>query len=77
MEAEPLDEELTNEIEKGSIGPEKDAKEVGKELVNKYNWDPSESRKIWCYGPDARGPNMIVDKTKAVQYLDETRDSFE
>jgi elongation factor 2 len=47
MKAEPLDEELTNEIEKGSLGPEKDAKEVGKELVNKYKWDPTDSRKVF------------------------------
>lgn len=77
MEAQPLDDDLTTEIEKGSIGPEKDPKEVGKELVTKYSWDPTDSRKIWCYGPDGKGPNMIVDMTKAVQYLDEVRDSFE
>lgn len=77
MEAEPLDNELVEEIEKGEIGPEKDPKEVGKDLVSKYNWDPTESRKIWCFGPDGKGPNMIVDKTKAVQFLDEVKDSFE
>lgn len=77
MEAEPVDEELVKEIELGTYGPEKDVKEMGKDLVAKFNWDPSDSRKIWCFGPDGKGPNMIVDKTKAVQYLDEVKDSFE
>ncbi|KAA6370365.1 MAG: putative Elongation factor 2, partial [Streblomastix strix] len=77
MEAEPLDDELVTLIENNEIGPEKDPKEVGKILANQFKWDPTESRKIWCYGPDGRGPNMIVDKTKAVQYLDEVKDSFE
>ncbi|KAK2964667.1 putative Elongation factor 2 [Blattamonas nauphoetae] len=77
MEAEPLDDELVEEIEKGYINPEKDAKEMGKDLVNKYNWDPTDSRKIWCFGPDGKGPNLVVDKSKAVQYLDECKDSFE
>ena len=77
MEAEPLADELVDEIEKGVYGPEKDAKEMGKDLVSKYEWDPTDSRKIWCFGPDGKGPNVIVDKTKAVQYLDEVKDSFE
>jgi len=77
MEAEPIQEELVNEIEIGHYGPEKDPKEMGKDFVNNYGWDPTDSRKIWCFGPDGKGPNMIVDKTKAVQYLDEVKDSFE
>lgn len=77
MEAEPLDDELVTEIEAGHYGPDKDPKEMGKDLVSKFNWDPTDSRKIWCFGPDGHGPNMIVDKTKAVQYLDEVKDSFE
>lgn len=77
MEAEPLAEELVNDIEKGTYGPEKDVKEQGKDLVARFGWDATDSRKIWCFGPDGRGPNMIVDKTKAVQYLDEVKDSFE
>merc|ERR1712157_481446 len=31
--------------------------------------------KIWCFGPDTNGPNIFVDCTKAVQYLNEIKDS--
>ncbi|KAK7958163.1 elongation factor 2 [Apiospora saccharicola] len=30
---------------------------------------------IWCFGPDTQGPNLLVDQTKAVQYLNEIKDS--
>merc|ERR1719373_426711 len=36
---------------------------------------PDETRKIWCFGPDTTGPNVFVDVTKAVQYLQEIKDS--
>merc|ERR1712188_41393 len=29
----------------------------------------------WCFGPDGMGPNMVVDMTKGVQYLNEIKDS--
>jgi hypothetical protein len=32
-------------------------------------------RKIWCFGPDTNGPNILVDCTKGVQYLNEIKDS--
>ena len=32
-------------------------------------------RKIWCFGPDTNGPNIMVDCTKGVQYLNEIKDS--
>jgi elongation factor 2 len=34
------------------------------------------ARKIWCFGPETTGPNMLVDATKAVQYLNEIKDSM-
>ena len=35
----------------------------------------TEARKIWCFGPDTNGPNILVDCTKGVQYLNEIKDS--
>lgn len=35
----------------------------------------TEARKIWCFGPDGSGPNILVDCTKGVQYLNEIKDS--
>ena len=35
----------------------------------------TDARKIWCFGPDTTGPNVLVDVTKGVQYLNEIKDS--
>merc|ERR1711872_1171204 len=34
-----------------------------------------EARKIWCFGPEGTGPNIVIDATKGVQYLNEIKDS--
>merc|ERR1712088_608347 len=52
-------------------------KERAKHLQDTYEWDPNDAKKIWCFGPDTTGPNMLVDVTKAVQYLQEIKDSVE
>merc|ERR1719321_2177553 len=31
-------------------------------------------RKIWCYGPDTDGANLVVDETQGVQYLNEIKE---
>jgi elongation factor 2 len=40
-----------------------------------FGWEKSETQKIWCFGPDGTGPNIVVDVTVAVQYLNEIKDS--
>lgn len=35
----------------------------------------TEARKIWCFGPEDTGPNILVDCSKGVQYLNEIKDS--
>ena len=44
-------------------------------LVDKYSYDANEARKIWCFGPEGNGPNLLIDCTKGVQYLNEIKDS--
>lgn len=44
-------------------------------MAEKYDWESSEGRKIWSFGPEGTGPNVLVDLTKGVQYLHESRDS--
>jgi elongation factor 2 len=73
----PLGEELSNEIEKETMGPKAETKERGKRLVEEFEWDKTDSTKIWCYGPDNNGPNMVVDTAKGVQFLNEIKDSVE
>ncbi|KAI8082780.1 elongation factor 2 [Halteromyces radiatus] len=75
MRAAPLDEELSLAIEKGEIGPRDDFKTRAREMADKHGWDVNEARKVWCFGPEAMGANLLVDTTKAVQYLNEIKDS--
>lgn len=75
MKAAPISEELSNEIESGKITPSDDPKVRGRVLTDDHGWDLNEARKIWCFGPETNGPNLLVDCTKAVQYLNEIKDS--
>ncbi|KAH8648762.1 P-loop containing nucleoside triphosphate hydrolase protein [Tricladium varicosporioides] len=75
MIAEPLDEEVSKEIELGHISPRDDFKARARILADDFGWDVTDARKIWCFGPDTTGANLLVDQTKAVQYLNEIKDS--
>jgi len=74
--AEPLDEEVSKGIEDGPLGPKADAKERTKLLKEKFSdtWDPVAATKIWCWGPETDGPNVVVDQTIGVQYLIEIKE---
>ncbi|KAF3009032.1 Elongation factor 2 [Neopestalotiopsis sp. 37M] len=75
MVAEPMEEELSKTIEDGKIGPRDDFKSRARVLADDFGWDVTDARKIWCFGPDTTGANLLVDQTKAVQYLNEIKDS--
>jgi hypothetical protein len=66
MQAEPLGDDLTNDIEKDLITSKQDAKERVKLLTEKHEWDKNDAHNIWCFGPDRSGPNILLDKTSAV-----------
>lgn len=75
VKAQPMDEEVAQDIESGVINPRDDFKARARILADKHGWDVTDARKIWCFGPDGNGPNLVVDQTKAVQYLNEIKDS--
>jgi len=72
--AEPLDEELSKAIEEGPAGPKAEAKERAKLYRDKFDWDENAARKIWAWGPETEGPNVVVDQTQGVQYMNEIKD---
>merc|ERR1712178_538391 len=72
--AEPMSEELSKDIEEGKAGPKADPKERTKLLKEKYDWAPDEAGKIWAWGPETEGANLVVDKTVGVQYLLEIKE---
>merc|ERR1712168_1410554 len=74
--AEPMPEGLPEDIDEGEVAPRQDIKTRARYLAEKYEYDVNEARKIWCFGPDTNGPNIFVDCTKAVQYLNEIKDSI-
>ena len=73
--AAPLGEEIAKDIENGKINPRDDFKIRARVLADEHGWDVTDARKIWAFGPDTTGANLIVDQTKAVQYLNEIKDS--
>merc|ERR1711902_151434 len=75
MRAAPLPDGLAEDIDKGEVNPRDDFKLRARYLADKYEFDVTEARKIWCFGPETNGPNIMVDCTKGVQYLNEIKDS--
>ncbi|AFP65695.1 elongation factor EF-2 (nucleomorph) [Chroomonas mesostigmatica CCMP1168] len=73
--AEPLPEGLPEAIDDGKITPRDDVKTRAKELKKTYEMDEESVKKIWCFGPEANGPNFLLDCTKSIQYLNEIKDS--
>ena len=71
----PMEEGLAEAIDEGTVGPRDEPKARSKILVDKFGWDKDLAKKIWCFGPDTTGPNMLTDVTKGVQYLNEIKDS--
>jgi len=75
MRAVPMPDGLAEDIDNGEVNPRDDFKVRARYLAEKYEYDVTEARKIWCFGPETMGPNIFVDCTKGVQYLNEIKDS--
>jgi elongation factor 2 len=75
MKAQPFPEGLAEDIDNGEVNPRDDFKSRARYLGEKYDYDVTEARKIWGFGPDGTGPNLLIDCTKGVQYLNEIKDS--
>merc|ERR1711993_91012 len=75
MKAVPMPDGLSEDIENGEVNPRDDFKTRGRYLADKYDYDVTEARKTWCFGPDTNGPNLMIDCSKGVQYLNEIKDS--
>lgn len=58
----PLEDGLSEDIEKGTVNPKDDPKDRSKLLHEKYGWDRLEAgAKLWSFGPENVGPNLVVD----------------
>lgn len=76
--AEPLEDELSCAIdaEDKNVHAAADPKLRARALADEFGWDIADARKLWCFGPDGSGPNVVVDVTKGVQNMNEVKDSF-
>merc|ERR1712015_364858 len=75
MIAKPMPDGLPEDIDNGDVTDKQDFKIRGRYLADKYEYNVDEARKIWCFGPEGTGPNIVIDATKGVQYLNEIKDS--
>ena len=63
MIAEPLEKGLAEDIESEVVQITWPRKRLGEFFQTKYDWDLLAARSIWAFGPDATGPNILVDDT--------------
>ncbi|XP_072179851.1 116 kDa U5 small nuclear ribonucleoprotein component-like [Diadema setosum] len=63
MIAEPLEKNLAEDIENEVVQITWNRKRLGEFFQTKYDWDLLAARSIWAFGPDATGPNILVDDT--------------
>lgn len=75
MTAVNMPDGLPEDIDEGEVTARDDFKLRGRYLADKYDYDVGEARKIWCFGPEGTGPNIVIDASKGVQYLNEIKDS--
>ncbi len=68
-----MEDGLAEAVDEGRVGPRDDPKGRSKILAEEFGWDKDLAKKIWCFGPDTTGPNMVTDVTKGVQYLNEIK----
>merc|ERR1712142_207011 len=71
MVAKPMPDGLAEDIDNGEVTDKQDFKIRGRYLADKFEYNVDEARKIWCFGPEGTGPNIVIDATKGVQYLNE------
>lgn len=75
MTAETLNEYLVNQMASKEITNKMDINTRSKILVNDYDWNDTDAKKIWYFGPEGQEEtNMIVDITKGAQYMNEIKD---
>lgn len=76
--AQPLNEEIQKLFDDEVVGPGMDIKDRSKILREHpaFGWEEAATpQKIWCFGDDGIGPNVMTERTVGVAYLTEIKDS--
>jgi len=73
MTAQPLGDEVSAAIDAGEIPLTGDPKSRVKALVQQYGWTKGDAMKIWCFGPEEVGANVLLEKCVSASHLAEIR----
>jgi len=76
--AQPLNDEIQTLFDEEVVGPGMDVKDRSKILREHpaFGWEEAATpQKIWCFGDDGIGPNVMTERTVGVAYLSEIKDS--
>jgi elongation factor 2 len=76
--AQPLNDDIQRLFDEEVVGPGMDIKDRSKILREHpaFGWEEASTpQKIWCFGDDGIGPNVMTEKTIGVAYLTEIKDS--
>jgi U5 small nuclear ribonucleoprotein component len=76
MIAEPLEKGLAEDIENRKVSLDWDKKRLRNWFQRNYDWDILAARNIWAFGPDANGPNILVNDTLPSE-VDQTALSYD
>jgi len=60
---EPLEKGLNEDIQYGAISLEWTKKKISEFFRTRYDWDILASRRVWAFGPDGHGSNILLDDT--------------
>jgi elongation factor 2 len=77
--AQPLNEDICRLFDEEVVGPGMDLKDRSKILREHpaFGWEEAATpQKIWCFGDDGIGPNIMTERTVGVAYLNEIKDSI-
>jgi len=69
------DKVVAEAVDDGKVNAKDDFKARAKIMASDFGWDVTEARKVWCFGPEGTGPNIMADVSKGVQYMNEIKDS--
>ncbi|RYG69930.1 hypothetical protein EON64_01505 [archaeon] len=75
---QPMNEEIQKLFDDEVVTPGMDVKDRSKILREHpaFGWEEAATpQKIWCFGDDGIGPNVLTERTMGVAYLNEIRDS--
>jgi elongation factor 2 len=78
LRAEPITggDDFIKELDERMITMDMEMKSRARQMADDFGWDVTDARKVWTFGCPPDGvANVLVDTTKAVQFLNEIKDS--